>query len=110
MRKKTNPELAEAIFLAKKHNLKDIGSAISVSSKMQAKVNLEKINHAKEDSVIIPGKVLGGGEIEKGKKIKIYALGFSESAEDKLKKAGVYYEKILHALRENNKLNGKILR
>ena len=108
MAKKTNPYLSQAIFLAKKNNLLEIASAISVPTRMQAKVNLEQINKSKGDVVIVPGKVLSLGEVSK--KIKVYSIGISEKAMEKLKKAGGEYKPIWEALKENNKLKGEIIK
>ena len=108
MKKKTDPQLAEAIFLAKKNDSIELARALSISTRKQVRINLEKIEKVKEDVIIVPGKVLGKGEIKK--KAKVYALKFSENAENKLKKAGCEFKTISQALKENNKLKGKILR
>lgn len=108
MAKKTNPYLAQAIFLAKKNNLIEIAQALSVPTRMQAKVNLDQINKSKSDVVIVPGKVLSMGEISK--KIKVYSIGISEKANEKLKKAGGEHKFIWEALKDNNKLKGEIIR
>ena len=108
MRKKTNIYLAEAIFIAKKNNLLEIASALSMSTRQQAKVSLTKINESKKDTVIIPGKVLSSGEIKK--KLRVYALGFSEKAEEKLKKAGCEIKNIIDVLKQNKKVEGEIIK
>jgi len=108
MKKKTNSELAEAIYLAKKSNLLELAKEISVSTRQQARINIGRINEIKEKVVIVPGKVLSLGEINEKK--DVYALGFSKIAEDKLKKAGCRARKILDALRKGEKLNGVILK
>ncbi len=108
MKSKTNPEVAEAIFLAKKNNLKELANALSMPSRLQAKVNINDINKAKGDTVIVPGKVLSIGEPEK--KLKVYALGFSEKAIVKLKAKGCECKTILEALKENSKIKGEIIR
>lgn len=108
MKKKTNTLLAEAIFIAKKNNLTDIAKALSISTRKQAKVNLEQIENAKEDIIFIPGKVLGAGEISKKK--TIYAIGFSTTAKEKLKKSGCEIQTIFKALEKNNKLKVAILK
>ena len=108
MKKKTDSDLAKAIFIAKKNNLKELASALSTSTRKQAKVNLDKLNKVKEEVVIVPGKVLSNGNLDK--KIKIFALGFSEKAKEKLKKSGSEYGLIIDALEKNNKLKAKILK
>ena len=112
MKKKTNSYLVETIFLAKKNNL-ELASALSVPSRQQAAVNLTEINGSKSEIVLIPGKVLSGGEIESKKSLKVYALGFSEKAIEKLKKAGCETKTILEALKnlkKGEKLKGEILK
>ena len=108
LKQKTNSLLAEAIFIAKKNNLKEIASAIACPTKRQAKVNVGRLNEIKADVVIIPGKVLSSGDIKK--KMKVYALSFSKVAEEKLKKAGCEYKTILEALKKDNKLKGEIIK
>lgn len=107
MKKKTNPALAEAIFIAKKINA-EIAAAIAVPTRQQAKVNVGRLNEVKGDVAIVAGKVLSSGEINK--KLKVYALGFSEKAEEKLKKAGCDCKKIIDALKKGEKLKGEIIR
>jgi ribosomal protein L18E len=107
LRKKTNPELAEAILIAKKNNLIELAKALSTSTRRQSKINLEDINKQKENIIIVPGKVLSTGEISKK---TVYALGFSQIAKEKLKKSGSKFETILEALKKDNKLKGKILK
>jgi len=108
MKKKTKSNLAEAIYLAKKNNLLELASAISISTRLQAKVNLEDIEKAGKTSVIIPGKVLSKGEVSK--KVKVYALGFSESARTKLEKAGAEVKDIFESLKKGEKIEGEILK
>ena len=108
MNKKTNPELARAIYLAKKKNFIQLASELSRPTRLEAKVNLEQLNKTKSDIAIIPGKVLGNGNIDK--KIKVYALSFSKSAQEKLKKAGCEFEKIINLLEKSKKLEGEIIR
>ena len=108
MKKKTNALLAEAIFLAKKNKLDELASAIAVPTRMQAAVNLDKLNNVKSEIIIVAGKVLSSGDIKK--KVKVYALAFSERAEEKLKKAGCETVKILDALRKGEKIKGEIIK
>ena len=102
--RKTNPELAETIELAKKNNLA-LAQKLSSSTRKQSKVNLDELNKLKENKVIVAGKILGKGSIQK--KIEVAALGFSKSAENKLKKAGCKIMTIKNAIK--NKFNGKII-
>jgi len=90
--KSTNTTLKALIAklegLSKEKNI-DLWSAVaknlSRSKRLRRQVNLSKINKYANDNEIalIPGKVLGDGEIKK--KIQIAALAFSESAKEKFK-------------------------
>ena len=105
MQRKTNPELVETILLAKKNNQLELAKKLSSSTRIHSKVNLDDLNKLKESKVIVVGKVLGKGEIEK--KIEVAALGFSESAEKKLKKSGSKIILIKDAIKD--KFEGKII-
>lgn len=109
MKKKTNSDLAETILLAKKDN-QEIASLLSAPTRQRIKKNLEEIDkEAKEnETIIIPGKVLGNGSISK--KIKVVAFAFSKSAEEKLKKAKCQIFTISEGLEKSKKLAGRILR
>ena len=99
MKKKTNPELAEAIFIAKKNNLTELADAISKPIRQQAKVNLTELNNVEGDSVIVAGKVLSIGTLDK--KVKVYALSYSEKAAEKMPtKPGVYHVTFFERLRQ----------
>ena len=105
MERKTNPELVETISLAKKNNQLELAKKLSSSTKNQSKINLDDLNKLKESKIIVVGKVLGKGQIER--KVEVAALGFSESAESKLKKSGSKIMLIKDAVK--NKFDGKII-
>lgn len=106
-KRKINPELVEAIYLAKKQNQLELAKVLSGPTRAQAKINVEDINKSEKESVIIPGKVLGTGSIDR--KSKVYAIGFSATAKEKLEKAGCECKTLLSALREG-KISGEILK
>lgn len=110
MKRKTNSELAETILLAKKNNLLEIAKMLSGPTRKRISLNLEEIDKEAKgnETIIVPGKVLGQGKINK--KIKIIALSFSSSAEEKLKKAGCQAVTIKEEIEKNKKLEGKILK
>jgi len=102
-RKKTNPELVATIELAKKNNLLELGKKLSGPRRIYKKINLNEINRLEERKIIIIGKVLGSGDINK--KIEISALGFSKKAKEELEKKGCKINTIKEELENNgNKL------
>ncbi|MHA1615835.1 MAG: 50S ribosomal protein L18e [Candidatus Njordarchaeales archaeon] len=66
-------------------------------------VNLSKINRLTKSGevIIVPGKVLGGGELDHP--LKVAALGFSESARKKIINAGGQTLTIEDLIKENPK-------
>lgn len=107
MKRKTNSILAEAIFTAKRNNLIDLATQLALPTRKQVEVNLDKINQSKAEIVIVPGKILSGGEMTR--KCKVYAIKYSKTAEEKLKKAGCEIGKLAKALKEDKKLKGEII-
>ena len=74
-------------------------------------LNLTEIekNSKEGDTIVIPGKVLSQGDINK--KIKVVALGFSEKAREKLMKSKSDPTSILEEVKKNPEAKGiKILR
>src|SRR3989344_4433533 len=99
---KRNPEIVETIILAKKNNLLELAKKLSYPNSHYVSVNIDRLNNIKENKVIVVGKVLGSGEINK--KISIAAFGFSETAKEKLKKAGCEMKSIKKEILNNPKL------
>jgi len=112
MKRKLNPELAEAIFLAKKNEKwLEVAGILSQPRRLKVEINLEAIEkETKEgDTVLVPGKVLGKGEISK--KIRIAAINFSKEAEKKLKDKSCEIVTIQEEIKANPNAQGvKILR
>jgi large subunit ribosomal protein L18e len=107
-RKKTNPEVVETINLARKNNLLELGGRLSGSTRAYSRINLNELNKIDESKIIVAGKVLSSGNIEKKKEIA--ALGFSEKAKEKLEKSGCKIKTIKQEIKDNPKLEGvKIL-
>jgi len=102
--KKKNPEIVETIELAKKKGLLDLAKRLSGPKRLYSKINLSELEKVKEDKILVVGKVLGQGEIDR--KIKVSALGFSEQAKDKLKKAECEVKTIKQEIEKNPKLEG----
>lgn len=103
-KKKTNPEIVETIELAKKNNLLDLAKKLSSSQKFYKKINLDELNKIKDEKIIVVGKILGSGEIDR--KFSVNALGFSSSAKKKLVKVGCNFGTIKQELEKNKKLEG----
>lgn len=112
LKRKTNPELVETIVKCKKNDKwVSVASLLSGSKRKRANVNLDKINkEAKEgEIVLIPGKVLSDGTINK--KIKIIALSFSKAAQEKLLNLKIDTKTILEEIKSNPDFKGiKILK
>jgi len=102
LEKKTNPELVKTIIEAKKKkNWLEVAAALSGPRAKRMSMNLNKINEEAKDGeiVVIVGKVLSQGELNK--KIKIVALGFSEMAKEKISKAKGDALTILEEIKKN---------
>jgi len=104
LQKKRNIEIVETVHLAKKHNLLDLAKKLSAPASQYIKINLDKLNEIKGDKVLIVGKILGQGDINR--KFSVSALGFSEQAREKLKKAGCDVKTIKQEIELNKKLEG----
>ena len=112
LKRKKKSELVETIIKAKKNKewLK-IAHIISGPTRKQASINLDQIDkETKEgDTILIPGKVLGQGDVSK--KIRIVALSFSKSAREKLKERRCEVVSILEEIKVNPKAQGlKVLK
>ena len=112
LKKKTNSVLVETIILAKKNkSWNGVAGILSSPRRLKLEINLDEINkEAKGNEIIIvPGKVLSIGEINK--KFKVVALAFSEKAKEKLNKAGCETSYIINEIKKNPDAKGvKILR
>jgi len=112
LERKTNPELVESILKAEK--LKPwipIAHLISYPRRKQISKNLDEIDkEGKEgDTIVVPGKVLGQGNVSK--RIRIAAVAFSEQAREKLKAKKCEVVSIKEEIKVNPKAQGlKILK
>ncbi|MCD5426059.1 MAG: 50S ribosomal protein L18e [Methanosarcinaceae archaeon] len=106
--RKTNPRISVLVKELKNAShaknvlvWKDIAKRLEKPSRRHAEVNLSTINRhtSQNESVLIPGKVLGSGDM--GHAVIIAALGFSESAKRKILDAGGNCISIETALNEN---------
>lgn len=102
VKRKTNPSVVETIILSKKNkSWKKVAEILSGPSRKIPQLNLSKINdNSKEGEVIVvPGKVLSQGEVDK--KIEIVALSFSEKAREKLLNSKVEIKLIKDEIKKN---------
>lgn len=111
MRKKTNPVITQTIALALKNkNWHSVAQKLSAGTRQYASVNLTQIDEATTagDTIVVPGKVLGNGDITK--KVRVCALSFSATAVAKLKKSKSEIVSIAEEIKINSKGEGiKIL-
>ena len=108
--RKTNPIIADTMRAALKQKAwTGVARILSGSTRTYAARNLAEIDAAAKDGavVVVPGKVLGSGSITK--KLSIYALSFSASAEEKLKNAKITHGRILDAIESNQKASGVVI-
>ncbi|HVY01687.1 MAG TPA: 50S ribosomal protein L18e [Candidatus Nanoarchaeia archaeon] len=103
---KTNPILKQTISAAlKDKSWLPLAKMLSGSTKKYPSYNLSEISElAKDGIVVIPGKVLGSGALTK--KVSVYALSFSSSAQEKLSKAKIESGSILDLIEKNKKATG----
>ena len=83
--------ILELNTLSSKQNVplwKSVARDLAKPTRRRRTVNIYKIDkHAREnETVLVPGKVLGVGEMKK--KLVVAAFNFSDEAYDKIKKAG----------------------
>jgi|Deesub1362A_J573_1020465.scaffolds.fasta_scaffold00379_9 large subunit ribosomal protein L18e len=111
--RKTNPNLIRLIDELLESSVKndakiwrEIAEMLSKPKRKQAEVNISKIQrYSKEgETIIVPGKVLGTGNISKP--VTVSALAFSERAREKIESAGGKCIDILQLVRENPKGSG----
>jgi len=108
MQRKTSTELVKTILIAKKNkSWIKVAEILSGPRKNRANLNLEEIDKkvdalkgtSEGEIVVIPGKVLSQGSVNK--KIKIVALNFSEKAKEKLLKSKCKISSIVEEIKKN---------
>lgn len=107
LKRKSNSELVETVISAKKNSAwNEIAGILSGSRRKRIEANLDDLNsvNSKEKIILVPGKVLSQGEMDK--KIKVVALSFSEKAKEKLIKAGCEISNILEEIKLNPSAKG----
>lgn len=101
-KRKTSLALVETIRSSKKlEGWNEVSDLVSLPKRKSIILNLSEINEMSKDgeSVVVPGKVLSEGEIEK--KIRLIALKFSKKAVEKLLRAKVAFSYINDEIKKN---------
>ena len=111
MRGPENIDKLKLIRLAKKTKKRlwrRVAEILSAPRRRQVKVNIGKINkYAKPgDTIIIPGKVLGKGELTK--KLTVVAFEYSASAIKKLESSGCSTHRLIEYL-DKDVRNAKLM-
>ena len=102
IQKKSSRELVETIIAGKKKiKWLEVAGILSGPRRKSLNLNLGEINEKSEegDTIVVPGKVLSQGEIDK--KIKIIAMRFSEKAREKLLKSKTQVSSIVEEIKKN---------
>jgi large subunit ribosomal protein L18e len=109
IRKKTKSNLIEILRVLNKGKNKELINILSMPRRKKIGVNIDKINKESKDVdvVIVPGKVLAVGNMNK--KVKIIALSFSESARNKLEEAKCELVMLVDEIKKNKEIKGKII-
>jgi len=107
VKRKTNLNLVETILLAKKAKawLK-VAGILSGPRRKRKNINLKDLNKKVKDKgkYVFAGKVLSLGEVDK--KFEITALEYSETAKEKLNKAGCKVLNMVTEIKKNPDAKG----
>lgn len=98
-------ELKKASSVNKADVWKRVASDLEKPTRQRRIVNLSKISRYSDENevIIVPGKVLGSGELDK--KLTIAAYQFSDQAIEKIKEAKGQIIKITELIKKNPKGN-----
>jgi large subunit ribosomal protein L18e len=108
--KATNPELIQTVRLLRKHSKeneaeiwKSIAELLAKPRRKRIAVNISHLNRyaEKNEIVVVPGKVLGAGEIDHP--ITVAAFAFSQKAKEKIMKARGKCLSIMELVKKNPK-------
>lgn len=105
--RKSNLKLKRTILLLKKQKNEFwnyVAKLLARPRKKTIQVNLDKINKFGKETVLVPGKILSKGELQK--KLTISAFRISEKAREKIKEAGSTYIDIEDILKKNPEAKG----
>jgi large subunit ribosomal protein L18e len=107
LERKSNSILIETVLAGKKNDAwNPVAGILSGPRRNKICINLERINKDSKagETIVVPGKVLSQGEIDK--KIKIVALNFSEKAKEKLLSAKCELSDIVSEIKSNPSAKG----
>ena len=105
LKKKNSVLIIQTVIEAKKNVAWNAVAATLTTPGRKAKtINVSDIEAAEGSIIVVPGKILSGGEITK--KVKVAALNFSEKAEEKLLKAGCELVTIIDEIKNNKEAKG----
>jgi large subunit ribosomal protein L18e len=107
LERKSNSTLIKTVLAGKKSEAwVGIAGMLSGPRRNKTCINLEQIskNSKAGETIVIPGKVLSQGEIDK--KVKVVALNFSEKAKEKLLSAKCEVSYILDEIKSNPSAKG----
>jgi large subunit ribosomal protein L18e len=107
LERKSNSKLIATVLAGKKNDAwNQIAGILSGPRRNKTCINLEEINKNSKtgETIVIPGKVLSQGEIDK--KIKVVAFNFSDKAREKLLSAKCEVSDILNEIKSNPSAKG----
>jgi len=107
LERKSNSKLIATVLAGKKNDAwNQIAGILSGPRRNKTCINLEEINKNANagETIVIPGKVLSQGEIDK--KIKVVAFNFSDKAREKLLSAKCEVSDILNEIKSNPSAKG----
>jgi large subunit ribosomal protein L18e len=108
--KATNPELLQTVRFLRKQSKeneaeiwKRIAELLAKPRRKRIAVNISRLNRytEKNEIVVVPGKVLGAGEIDHP--ITVAAFAFSQKAREKIRKARGKCLSIIELVKKNPK-------
>ena|SRR3989344_3704849 len=108
--RKQDPYIVETVLAAKKkEKWQTIAQIVSGSRRRYSAVNLKRIDAeaAEGDTIVIPGKVLGSGELSK--RLRVCALYFSSSAINKIKHSHGEAIRLVDEIKKNPQAQGVTL-
>ncbi|MBU2503761.1 MAG: 50S ribosomal protein L18e [Nanoarchaeota archaeon] len=109
LQKKTGSVVETVIAAKKAKGWMEVAGILSGPRKNSLNLNLSEIEEKVKDgeSVVVSGKVLSGGELNK--KVKVIALRFSERAKEKLLKSKIQTSTIIEEIKKNPEAKGVLV-